>query len=76
MIGQPAAEALREHFDLVQHYSQAETAQDEIVVNDRICELRIAPMTDRLGRTTGRLIMLRDITEQVHSADEPRSARG
>ena len=70
MIGRPAAEALREHFDLVQHYSQAETAQDEIVLNDRICELRIAPMTDRLGRTTGRLIMLRDITEQVHSADE------
>ena len=27
-------------------------------------------MTDRLGRTTGRLIMVRDITERVHSAEE------
>jgi two-component system, NtrC family, sensor histidine kinase KinB len=70
IVGQPAAEVLREHFDLVEHYSKAETAQDEIVLNDRICELRIAPMSDRLGRTTGRLIMVRDITESVHSADE------
>ncbi len=70
IVGQPAAEALRAHFDLVQQYGQSETVQDEIVLNDRICELRIAPMTDRLGRTTGRLIMVRDITERVHSADE------
>ena len=45
-------------------------AQDEIVLNDRICELRIAPMSDRLGRTTGRLIMVRDVTERIRSADE------
>ncbi len=70
IVGQPAAEVLREHFDLVQHYGKAETAQDEIVLNGRICELRIAPMTDRLGRITGRLIMVRDVTEQVNSADE------
>ena len=70
LIGQPAAEALRAHFDLVQQYGQVDTVQDEIVLNDRICELRIAPMTDRLGRTTGRLIMVRDVTERVHSADE------
>lgn len=70
IVGQPAAVALHEHFDLVRHYSKTETAQDEIVLNGRICELRIAPMTDRLGRTTGRLIMVRDVTEQVNSADE------
>ena len=70
VLGQPVAEVLQTRRDLLDRYSTLPKAQDEIVLNDRICELRIAPMSDRLGRTTGRLIMVRDVTERIRSADE------
>ncbi len=70
VLGQPMAEVLKTRRDLLDRYGALPEAQDEIVLNDRICELRIAPMADRLGRPTGHLIMVRDITERIRSADE------
>jgi PAS domain S-box-containing protein len=70
VLGRPVAEVLPARPDLIERYGALPEAQDEIVLNERICELRIAPMSDRLGRPTGHLIMLRDVTERVRSADE------
>lgn len=70
VLGRPVAEVLHTRRDLLDRYSALPETQDEIVLNDRICELRITPMPDRLGRTTGRLIMLRDVTDRIRAADE------
>jgi PAS domain S-box-containing protein len=70
VLGQPITGVLQTRPDLVERYGTLPQAQDEIVLNDRICELRIAPMSDRLGRSTGHLIMVRDVTERIRSADE------
>jgi PAS domain S-box-containing protein len=70
VLGQPLTGVLQTRPDLLERYGALPQAQDEIVLNDRICELRIAPMSDRLGRPTGRLIMIRDVTERIRSADE------
>ncbi len=70
VLGRPVAEVLRTRPDLLERYGALPQTQDEIVLNDRICELRIAPMSDRLGRPTGHMIMVRDVTERIRSADE------
>ncbi|CAG0932299.1 two-component system, NarL family, sensor histidine kinase EvgS [Thermoflexales bacterium] len=70
VLGRRVTEVLPARPDLIERYGTLPEAQDEIVLNERICELRIAPMSDRLGRPTGRLIMVRDVTERVRSADE------
>jgi two-component system, NtrC family, sensor histidine kinase KinB len=70
VLKRPVAEVLQTHRDLLDRFSALPHTQDEIILNDRICELRIAPMSDRLGRTTGRLIMVRDVTDRIHAADE------
>ena len=70
VLGRPVAEVLQTRRDLLDRFSALPQAQDEIVLNDRICELRIAPMADRLGRTTGRLIMVRDVTDRIRATDE------
>jgi PAS domain S-box-containing protein len=70
VLSRPVAEVLHTSPELLERYRTLPEAQDEIILNERICELRIAPMSDRLGRTTGRLIMVRDVTERIRSADE------
>jgi PAS domain S-box-containing protein len=70
VLGQPVTEVLKTRRDLLDRYGALPTAQNEIVLNDRICELRISPMSDRLGRPSGQLIIVRDITERIRSADE------
>ena len=70
VLGRPVSEVLQAQHDLLDRYGALPQVQDEFVLNDRICELRVAPMTDRLGRHSGRLIMVRDITDRVRSADE------
>jgi PAS domain S-box-containing protein len=70
VLGQPVAEVLHTRRDLVERYGALSHVQDEIILNDRICELRITPMPDRLGRTTGRLIIVRDVTDRIRAADE------
>jgi NtrC-family two-component system sensor histidine kinase KinB len=70
VLGRPITEVLQLRRDQLDRYSALPQAHDEIVLNDRICELRVAPMSDRLGRATGRLIMVRDVTERLRAADE------
>jgi PAS domain S-box-containing protein len=62
VLRRPVTEVLPARLDYLERYGTLPQAQDEIVLNDRICELRIAPMFDRLGRPTGRLVMMRDVT--------------
>jgi PAS domain S-box-containing protein len=70
VLGRPVSEVLQVGHDRLDRYGALSQAPDEIMLNDRICELRVAPMADRLGRPTGRLIMLRDVTERIRAADE------
>jgi PAS domain S-box-containing protein len=67
---EPLAEAL------VERYREATEAQAEIVLGkgeaQRTFDLRMSPLYDRRGRLTGRLVVLRDITEQVRTEEELR----
>jgi len=72
-IGQPAAHILAGQPDLVKHYSDVTEAHAEIVLDEeeaqRTHDLRISPLYDRRGRLTGRLIVLRDITERKRAEE-------
>ncbi len=70
VLSQPIAEVLPARPDLIERHGALLEAQDEIILNERICELRIVPMSDRLGRPTGHLIMVRDVTDRIRSAEE------
>ncbi|HEX9440650.1 MAG TPA: histidine kinase N-terminal 7TM domain-containing protein [Roseiflexaceae bacterium] len=78
-IGQPAALVLSARRDLIERYRDATEARDEIVLGIEtkcVFDLRISPLYDQHRRLTGRLIVLRDITdrkrveEQLHDAKE------
>jgi PAS domain S-box-containing protein len=68
-IGQLIERLLANWPDVIQHYRTSAEVQTEVVrpardgVEQRYFDLRIAPITDRQQRLTGRLIVLRDITE-------------
>jgi PAS domain S-box-containing protein len=73
VIGQPASQILAARSDLVERYRDAAEAQDEIVVDGemrRLYDLRISPLYDKQHHLTGRLIVLRDITERKHVEEE------
>ena len=65
-VGQPVAAILAEWPDLVERYQDTPEAQAEITANGGIrwLDLRISPLRDRRGVLTGRLVVLRDITER------------
>ncbi|MCX6032691.1 MAG: PAS domain S-box protein [Chloroflexi bacterium] len=66
-IGQSAREVLASQPDLIEHFRDVMEGQAEIelgVEAPRHLELRISPVRDRRGRSTGRLVLLRDITER------------
>jgi PAS domain S-box-containing protein len=78
-IGQPAALVLSARRDLIERYRDATEARDEIALGVEtkcVFDLRISPLYDQHRRLTGRLIVLRDITdrkrveEQLHDAKE------
>ena len=73
VIGQPAAQVLAGRPDLVENYSGVAEAHAEIVLGEgdtqRIYDLRISPLYDRRGRLTGRLVVLRDITERKRAEE-------
>jgi PAS domain S-box-containing protein len=79
IIGQPAVQVLSARSDLVKRYRNATEAQTEIVLGDgeaqRYYDLRISPLYDRHSRLTGRLIVLRDITERVWAEEELKQAK-
>ena len=66
-IGQPAAQVLSPWQDLVDRFGDKLAAQAEISLNrgetQRHYDLRISPLNDQRGRFSGRLIVLRDMTE-------------
>ncbi len=87
VIGQPAAEAFSARPDLVEEYGNVTEANTEIVLPGQIpsdqvgqeqeqrhFELRILPLSDRRGAPSGRLIVLRDITEQKRAEEALRNA--
>jgi PAS domain S-box-containing protein len=79
IIGQPAVQVLSARSDLVERYRNVTEAQTEIVLGDgeaqRYYDLRISPLYDRHSRLTGRLIVLRDITERVWAEEELKRAK-
>jgi PAS domain S-box-containing protein len=68
-IGQPVERILANWSDLVERYRDLAQVREEITIpaldgaGQRYFDLRITPISDRGGRLTGRLIVLRDITE-------------
>ena len=68
VIGQPAAQVLSGRPDLVERYCDVTEAREEVVLGageaQRCFDLCISPLYNRRGRLTGRLIVLRDITER------------
>jgi PAS domain S-box-containing protein len=78
-IGQPAAEILSPRSDLVERFRDIPHAQAEITLGQeetqRHYDLRISPLTDRRRRSTGRLIVLRDITERKQAEEALQQAK-
>jgi PAS domain S-box-containing protein len=67
VIGQPALTILAARHDLIERYRDTTDAQAEITsIYDpqRFFDLRISPLYDRHARLTGRLIVLRDISDR------------
>jgi PAS domain S-box-containing protein len=72
MIGQPVDRAFASWAHLVERYRGVTDAQDEIVLGEdgRHFDLRLSPVHDRNGRLTGKLVVLRDITDRIQSEAE------
>jgi PAS domain S-box-containing protein len=67
VIGQPALTILADRQDLIERYHDIAEAQTEITSiydPERFFDLRISPLYDRHQRMTGRLIVLRDISDR------------
>jgi PAS domain S-box-containing protein len=67
-IGKMLSEVLPEQKDLILRFRDVEETQAEIVVplpegDSRTLELRLSTLRDRRGMATGRLVVLRDITQ-------------
>ena len=74
IIGQPAKVVLSDWPDLARFRDMTE-AHTEIVVGQdtrRVLDLRISPLLDRRAQLTGRLVVLRDITEEKQAQEKLR----
>ncbi len=78
-IGQPADQLLSARSDLVERYRDVTEAQAEIALGEgearRHYDLRISPLHNRREHLTGRLIVLRDVTERVQTEDALKNAK-
>lgn len=67
VVGRPVLEVLSDRADLIERYRDVPQALDEIILSregePHWYELRISPIYSRWSELTGRLIELRDITE-------------
>jgi signal transduction histidine kinase len=76
LIGQPAEEVFARWPDLVAHLEDEAGTQSEIVLQgeENHChyDLRISMLTNRRGQFTGRLIVLRDITDRMQTEEALR----
>ncbi|MCI0394657.1 MAG: GAF domain-containing protein [Chloroflexi bacterium] len=78
VIGQPAGQILSPWPELVDRYRDVLSVRDEIRLPrgeaQQDYELRIMPLTGKRGRVTGRLVVLRDITEQKQAETAQKQA--
>ncbi len=76
IIGQTAAAVLAQWPDLVERYHDTMQTQTEIIIErsetQQNFDMQISPLYDRHQRLTGRLIVLRDITERKRTEKELR----
>ncbi len=75
LIGKAAAEALTDQQALISQYRDVTEARVEINIGQgtaqhRYFELQISPLRNRYGTLTGRLYVLRDITELKRAAEQ------
>ncbi|MCP4542638.1 MAG: response regulator [Chloroflexi bacterium] len=79
IVGRLAAEVLSPWRDLVEQYQDETNAQAEIALEQngtqRYYDLRISSLTDRRDQLTGRLIVLRDITQRKQAEEVAEKAR-
>src|SRR5439155_4448296 len=79
LIGQPAVQVASAWSDQTERFRGATEAHEEIVLAvdgaARSFDLRISPLSDRRGSLTGRLIVLRDITERKQAMQALEQAR-
>jgi PAS domain S-box-containing protein len=68
LVGQPAAQVASAWSDQIARFRDVTEAHEEILLQvegtSRSFDLRISPLSDRPGSLAGRLVVLRDITEQ------------
>ncbi len=74
VIGMPTYEVLPDWVEVIDTYENVEEAHDEISITTngeiRHYDLRITPLKDHRRGNMGRLVLLRDITEQVKIQSE------
>jgi PAS domain S-box-containing protein len=71
IIGKPIETILSDRLDLVQRYLDTIDAQAEIELNkNQWVELRFSPLYDKKKQLSGRIIVIRDITERKKAAAE------
>jgi PAS domain S-box-containing protein len=74
VIGTPVEQALSAWSELVARYRDVHETHEEIEIGQdasrRWLDLRLSPLYNRNGRWTGRLVVLRDITERKHVEQE------
>ncbi|CAG0929968.1 two-component system, sensor histidine kinase [Thermoflexales bacterium] len=78
VIGQPVAAVFQAWPDLVGRYQHIDEIRDEIKLGNgtgrRYYELRLSSLKNRRGELTGRVLLVRDITELIDARDRALEA--
>lgn len=78
VVGLPASQVYAAWSDLVEELRDLEEIQTEIALEvegqRRHMDLRLSPLHDRAGRLSGRLIVVRDVTDQTQAREALRES--